>query len=320
MTSATGSGPAPTPSTGEELASRLRSFSRHEDPEAKRTEEQVFLDTPAGRLFATIVTPLGPRRGVALLSCHSFGWEQFELYPLELAFARMAAARGFPSMTFQAKGYNDSGGDFESVTPGSHVRDAIVAASHLKERAEVDAVVPVGVRFGASVALLAASDLASPGVALWAPSLAPGRYLDGLLRVLSMATIMDEDGEAGEGTRKPGMAETKGALAAGETIDLFAYPLSAACYREAHEIDPLQVRRVPPRALVVSINPGKRAEVKRVTEALAARGAEVRIEEAEGEGRGEFGMGIPRGGHLASHLPMFEDVARRTLAWAEEVW
>lgn len=299
---------------------RLRAFSRHHELEAGRSEEQLFLETPAGRLFATVLEPLGPRRDVAFLSCHSFAWEQFELYPLELAFARMAASRGFPAMTFQARGYNDTGGDFADVTPATHVRDALSAGAYLKERTGAAAVVPVGVRFGAAVALMATRDLAAPGVALWAPSLALGKHIDGLLRVFSMSTIMDEDGQAGDTSARRGMAETKADLAAGQRVDLFGYPLSAACYGQAHETDPLRAAARLDRAIVVSINPAKRPEAGRAAQALAALATDVRTEEAEGPGRAEFGMGIPRGGHLAMHLAMFEDVARRTISWAQESW
>lgn len=304
----------------DDLLEGLRPFSRHEDREAGRVEEQRFIDTPAGRLFVTLVEPLGRPRSVGFLSCHSFAWEQFELYPLELAFARAAASAGFPTLTFQARGYNDSGGDFEEVAPSTHLRDALSAAAYLRERTG-SPVVPVGVRFGAVVALMAAREMHAPGVALWNPSAEPGRYLDGLLRVFSVSSVMGEDGQAAETTTHPGVTELKASLAAGETLDLFGYPMSAACYREAEETHPLDGSLpLPLRALVVAVNPAKRREATQVAERLSGLGADARVEEADGPGRGEFGLGVPRGGHLAMHLPTFDDVARRTVRWAEEAW
>jgi pimeloyl-ACP methyl ester carboxylesterase len=304
----------------EDLLDGLRPFSRLEDREAGRIEEQRFINTPDGRLFVTLVEPLGPARGAAFLSCHSFAWEQFELYPLELAFARAAASAGFPTLTFQARGYNDSGGDFEEVSPSTHLRDALAAAAYLRDRTG-SPVVPIGVRFGAAVALMAARELQAPGVALWNPSPEPGRYLDGLLRVFSVSSIMDEDGQAAEPTSHPGVSELKRALAAGETVDLFAYPMSAACYREAESTHPLEGSlHLPMRVLVVVVNPAKRREAGQTGDRLTGLGADVRVEEADGPGRGEFGLGIPRGGHLAMYLPTFEDIAQRTVRWAEEAW
>lgn len=302
-----------------DVLSRLRDFSRQDDAATGRTEEQRFLDTPNGRLFTTIVEPRGARRGAGFLVCHSFGWEQFELYPLELTFARMAASRGFPAVCFQARGYGDSGGDFAEVTPSTQVRDAVAAAGFLRERAGVEPVVPVGARFGAAVAAVAAGGIAAPGIALWSPALDLERYLRSLLRAFSMARIVDEDGH-GEDTPRPGMAEMKGALEAGETVDLFGYPMTAACYREARDLDPLAGSLAVRRALVVVVDPATRSASEKAAARIRGLGADVRVQEAEGPGRAEFALGVPRGGHLATHLGTFEDISERTLAWAEEAW
>jgi hypothetical protein len=305
----------------DDLLDDLRPFARIEDLEAGRMEEQAYVKTSAGRVFTTRVEPLGDRRSVGFVSCHSFAWEQFELYPLELLFLRTAASAGFPSLSFQARGYNDSGGDFASVTPATHVRDAVAAAGFLKERTGVKAVVPVGVRFGAAVALDVAHEVAAPGVVLWSPSLEPGKYLDGLLRAFSVSGMMDEEGQIEEAASRPDVSEMKSSLAQGETVDLFGYPLSPACYAAAHERHPLaDTRRAPGTALLVGVNPAKRREADRVRARLEELGATVTVEEAEGPGRAEFGLGIPRGGHLARHVEMFEDIVRRTVEWAKEIW
>jgi hypothetical protein len=86
----------------------LRRFSRFTDPATGRAEEQRFLETPSGRVLMTVVEPTGPEEPVAFLLCHSFAWEQFELFALELRFARAAAAAGFTAVCFQSRGYGDS--------------------------------------------------------------------------------------------------------------------------------------------------------------------------------------------------------------------
>ena len=63
-----------------------------------------------------------------------------------------------------------------------------------------------------------------------------------------------------------------------------------------------------------------RAQVDRAAEALGGMGADVRVDQAEGEGRSAFGLGMPVGGHLATNLALFEDICRRTIAWAVEAW
>jgi dienelactone hydrolase len=312
---ATASG-RPSPSR-DEVVTRLRAYSRLEEPEAGRREEQRFIHTEQGRLFLTLVEPLGPRRPVGFLVCHSFAFEQFELYPLELTFARLAASAGFPAVYVQARGYGDSGGPFEEVTFDTHVRDALAAVDHARREGTLDAVAPVGTRFGALVALAVAGELRAPGVALWDPPGDPGRYLDGLLRAFVRSGVLDQ----GLGRPRRTTEQLREALREGETVDLFGYPLTPHSYAEIRSATPLSRLRGPaPRALAVVVNPSHRSGAESLAERLRAGGSDVRVEEAEGPGRGQFGLGVPVGGHLATNLPTFEDVARRTIGWAGEVW
>ncbi len=302
-----------------DVVTRLGAYSGFADAESGRTEEQRFVQTPSGRLFTTLVEPLGDRRDVGFVICHSFAFEQFELFPLELLFARRAASAGFPTLYVQARGYGDSGGSFEDVSPRTHVRDVLAAADHLVDRASVGRVVPVGARFGGAIALMAAGDLDAPGVALWHPALEPGPYLDSLLRAYSRARTIKEGRGAADPARGKSTDALKAALAAGEEVDLLGYPVTPAFYREAHSIVPIDsLPRGQRRVLLVTVNPRGRKEIAGAAARLEALGAQVRLEEAEGPGRGEFGLGLPVSGHLATHVSLFEDVARRTIAWAEE--
>jgi pimeloyl-ACP methyl ester carboxylesterase len=305
-----------------DVMARLRAFSRVESPSSDHREEQLFLSTSAGRLFCTLVEPTGRALPIALLTCHSFGHEQMELYPVELELARRAASRGFPVLSFQARGYNDSGGAFEEVTMATHVRDAAAAASFLRERTGVEAVVPVGARFGAAVALLVASETEAPGAVLWDPAPEPGRYLDTLLLACSMSAMLDEDGNSSETpSNGGGRDDLKRALARGDAVDVFGYPLGTACYAEAHALHAtLQLDRVPERVLCILVNKRRRRELDSTVRALSGSGADVQVEEAAGTGREDFALGMLRGGHLATHRALFQDIADRTIAWVEDGW
>ena len=57
-----------------DVVDRLLPEGRFEDPEAGTAEEQAFLSTPAGRIFTTLVEPLGERREIGFLICHSFAY------------------------------------------------------------------------------------------------------------------------------------------------------------------------------------------------------------------------------------------------------
>ena len=63
------------------------------------------------------------------------------------------------------------------------------------------------------------------------------------------------------------------------------------------------------------INPRIRREVERARAALAARGVEPSLTEVDSPGHREFGLGVPIGGHLATHARLFDDVGGSTLDW-----
>lgn len=305
--------------TADDVLARLRSFSRLVDEGAGRSEEQRFVDTPGGRLFTTLVEPLGARRDVGFVICHSFAFEQFELFPLELLFARRAAAAGFPVLYVQVRGYGDSGGSLAEASPQTHLRDVLAAGEELVARTSVRGVVPVGARFGAAIALMAAGDLGAPGVALWQPSLDPGAYLDELLRAFSRAQVVEAGGGADVTRQSTKMLQT--ALVSGREIDLLGYPLSPAFYAEAQATRPLDtIARPPGRALLLAVNPRVDKQIARGSVHLERLGVHVSVAHAEGPGQGTFGLGLPISGHLATNLALYEDVARRTVEWAEGVW
>jgi pimeloyl-ACP methyl ester carboxylesterase len=291
----------------------LRRFSRFTDPATGRAEEQRFLETPSGRVLMTVVEPTGPEEPVAFLLCHSFAWEQFELFALELRFARAAAAAGFTAVCFQSRGYGDSGGSFSHVTPSGQVADAIEVGQTLLRERDVQAIVPVGARFGAYVALSAGRALDAPAAALWNPSLSPPRYLDGLLKAFVRTNMMSEPTDQ-KRIDTDGLRER---LFSGGEVDLFGYPLTSACYMDAQRLpdavdlaDPL-----PQRVHLVVINPRIRREVEKARVALAARGVEPSLTEVDAPGHREFGLGVPIGGHLATHARLFDDVGGSTLGW-----
>jgi len=305
----------------DDMLARLRSFSRMVDEDAGRSEEQQFVQTPGGRLFTTLVEPIGARRDVGFLICHSFAFEQFELFPLELLFARRAAAAGFPTIYVQARGYGDSGGSLADATPQAHLRDALAAAAHLLARTSVGSVVPVGTRFGAAIALMATGELNAPGVALWQPALDLGAYLDALLRAFSRARVVEEGGREGSPLTRASTKLLKAVLASGQEIDLFGYPLSPAFYAEAQATRPMDSLRHPPdRALLLAVSSRANKEIGQGAARLEQMGVQVSVASSEGPGLGVFGLGLPVSGHLATHLALFEDVARRTISWAEEAW
>jgi dienelactone hydrolase len=306
--------------SGDEVVEHLRGFARIEDETSGSGEEQAFVSTTDGPVFVTFVEPLGARREVAFLICHSFAYEQLDLFSLDLTFARKAASSGFPTLYFQARGYADSGGDFGRATPATHLRDAIEVAGWLRRRAGVQHVVPVGARWGAGIALVAARRLDAPGVVLWNPALEPGAYLDDLLKVFSRSRISWNSPPNGEPPRPTRALHA--VLASGAAVDLFGYPLTPLCYREASTTHPREpAGPTPERALIVVVNPRTSPDAEALAEELSRLGVEARVDHSEGPGRAQFGLGAsPATPRLVASQPLYRDVADRTIRWAEEVW
>ena len=128
------------------------------------------------------------------------------------------------------------------MTPSDQVSDAVEVGRTLLREKEIEAIVPVGARFGAYIALSAAGALNSPGAALWNPSLSPVRYLDGLLKAFVRTNMMS-------GSSDHARVDTDGLrerLVSGGEVDLFGYPLASACYMDARSCLMRSPRRPDP--------------------------------------------------------------------------
>ncbi|HEY7659300.1 MAG TPA: hypothetical protein VIC58_01740, partial [Actinomycetota bacterium] len=306
---------------GASIVEALRACSRIELSEAGRAEEQSFLSAPDGPVFSTLVEPLGGTRPAGFVICHSYAFEQLDLYPLEMTFARLAAAAGFPSIHVQARGTADSGGAFEEATPATQLRDTEVAAHHLRDRTGVRDIVPVGARWGAGIALALAGRVGARAVALWNPALDLRAYLDDLVKVYARSRIARKT-VAPDDAADLSQEQLLDSLESGAVVDLFGYPLSRACYRDAASsaagVSPTPTLR---HALTVVVNPRTAEQAAADVGRLRRGGVDVRLEHAEGPGRARFGIGAsPAGRRVVESQALFEDVARRTIAWADGIW
>lgn len=116
--------------------------------------------------------------------CHPFAEEKLWAHRVFVSTARELARRGMPVLRFDYRGYGDSDGDFEQFTLADHVADIQAAIAELRNRApDVTRVNLLGLRYGASLAVLAAVD--NPTVerlVLWDPVVGMEQYLLDQLR------------------------------------------------------------------------------------------------------------------------------------------
>jgi alpha-beta hydrolase superfamily lysophospholipase len=110
-------------------------------------------------------------RAPAVVLCNPLGYEAMSAHRTNRHLAERLAAAGFPALRFDYHGTGDSSGQSQEADRiGAWVDDIRSAVRELRERSGVQRVALFGVRFGASLATLAASgDEDVDAIVAWAP-------------------------------------------------------------------------------------------------------------------------------------------------------
>ena len=174
---------------------------------------------------------------------------------LRLMAVRLARA-GFPVLRFDYFGCGDSAGDLEDASVTRWLEDIAKAANELKTRASVSRPLLVGVRFGATLAALAANRREDfRAIVLWDPIVSGKSYLN--------AMRIEHDR----------WREARGqALQANDGVQ--GYPLTEALTSEVAEIDLLATQTRPAEDMLVTEN-GETRQQEPLARHLEAMGARV---------------------------------------------
>ncbi|MBI5442444.1 MAG: alpha/beta fold hydrolase [Deltaproteobacteria bacterium] len=204
----------------------------------------------AEHLYAMVHLPEVRRRGpLGFVFCPPFADEAFRTHRELVVFARRLAAEGCPVLRFDYRGCGESTGEFETFSLADWTADVRRAIDLLSERAQVQAVALLGLRFGAGLAAsVAGQDPRVVALALWAPIVDGAAYFQFLLQ----SQMAHELGNFGKVTTR--RADAVKTLQAGGTFDLMAYRVTAALYRELIAFDPWEAEtRRPAHALILSV-------------------------------------------------------------------
>ncbi|MHB8893963.1 MAG: serine aminopeptidase domain-containing protein [Candidatus Geothermincolia bacterium] len=146
-------------------------------------ELSSFIPNDADRLFGVQHSPwIG--NGWGILFCYPFGEERIRVHRLLVNYARILQEQGFTVLRFDYRGYGDSDGEFRNVTVSTQQSDIGVAASHLRQAPGVERLALLGIRFGATLAAVAANTVpAVSKLVLWEPVINVREFLYGKLRV-----------------------------------------------------------------------------------------------------------------------------------------
>jgi len=152
-----------------------------------------FFEHDRVRLFAIAHPAENPGSRPAVVLCHPYGEEKQFSDRILVGFARELARAGFPALRFDCGGYGDSQAALEDSTVERQVLETLSAAKIAEEEFGAERVVLLGLRFGATVAALAAErDASLAGLVLWSPIVLGSRYLDELIRKKLFAQIIEK--------------------------------------------------------------------------------------------------------------------------------
>lgn len=296
----------------------MRSF----DDAARGFTERFLTPTLGGaRTVATLTEPLGPRRSIGWVLCHSFGLEHVYLRTMEAAFARQMAAAGFPCLRFHCRGYGDGAFVAEGVGLSSHVADTIDAVALLRREMRVATVGLAGARFGASVAAIVAAREDAEGLILWDPLVAGNRYLDGLLRQTLLADLA-----ANEASPATNRALT--AVRLEDPADIQGIPLNKKASDELSAMDLVEeIGSFTGRALVVQISRTGQpsSDIERLLVALRRGAASPEFDTVVPAAK-QRPFGGPRfrgnidGTKTDTQRDLQADLIDRAIRWAQNSW
>lgn len=269
-------------------------------------ETPFFFSSAGQRLFGLLHRPesVGPT-AQGWVFCHPFAEEKLWAHRVFVGMARDLARQGMPVLRFDYRGYGDSDGEFAQFTLADHVADIHTAIAELKIRVpELARINLLGLRYGASLALLAAAENAAVGrVVLWDPVVDMAQYLQDQLRsnlttqmVLHGKVIANRD-------------ELIARIRAGEYVNIDGYDLGNPFFDAACALRPLDAAaQLHCPALLIEIARSATQAPRADLQALAAALPDVQTQRVE---ELQFWKEIKQ---FARHSPA---LSAAVLAWME---
>jgi exosortase A-associated hydrolase 2 len=202
------------------------------------------------RLFGILHQPEGEAAREGFIFCHACVEEKLWAHRVFVSFARELAGRGYAVLRFDFMGHGDSEGAFGEADVSSRHADIDAAVSALRNaQPGLQTVHLLGLRFGATLAALAAERLPGIGrLVLWEPIARGARYMQELL-LSNLATQMAVGGKVTESRE-----ELVARLHDGAMINVEGYDIALPFFEQTSAIDLLKgPREFAGETLVVQI-------------------------------------------------------------------
>lgn len=211
-------------------------------------EQAVVIDEGEVPLFGVMHGCAGGSERWGLIFCDPFAEEKKCAQRVMVETARSLCAADVTCLRFDYRGCGDSPGMFVDATVEQWLDDISAAVHFAEKNWEVDALGLLGLRLGASLALLTARDLPQVDFAiLWEPVISGKRYVEHNIRRSQIKAMMT-DSESFDPRR---VRESHGARA----FDFDGYQVSSEMREQIEGINLLEMDIRPPAAsLVVNIS------------------------------------------------------------------
>ncbi len=189
-------------------------------------EEHRYSERDGKHLFCAEYLPTAPVKGGVIL-CAPFAEEKIRTLRVFVSLARLLAQSGLATLCFDYYGDGDSEGDFEDATLDDRMADINAVYHDFQQRHALDSVGLIGLRWGSTLAALAAEQLNPACLILWEPVVDTSKYFFDHLRSY-LATEMLVEGKISR--KRDELVEY---LAAGNILTVEGYNLTGDFFAAA---------------------------------------------------------------------------------------
>jgi exosortase A-associated hydrolase 2 len=198
------------------------------------SEESFFFNHEGAQVFGVLDSPpTESRKG--LVFCYPFAEERQESHRVMVNLSRYLAENGSHVLRFDPRGTGDSGGEFGDYDLRNWISDILKAVQVLRTKTGVEKIGLLGLRFGATCAILAANQSSDVDfLVLLNPIVNAKAYFHAFLRgnlAFQMATYKEI-----RTNREALIAQLLG----GGKVNVEGYHLSGDMYTQALKVDPLE--------------------------------------------------------------------------------
>jgi exosortase A-associated hydrolase 2 len=223
-------------------------------------ETPFFFNNNDYKLFGVFHAPyeqgslIGHKHGIVF--CTPFAEEKMFSHRVYVNMARALAREGVACLRFDFMGEGDSEGSFEDSSIKTRLSDISAAMSALVEKTDIVNMGLIGVRFGATLAALAASQNKVNSLVLISPVISGQPYMDLCLRS-NLTTQM-----AAYKKIIKDRAQLVAELMEGCTVNIDGYLVGKALYEQMIEIDLMAVNEIfAGRILIITVGKGDKQPV-----------------------------------------------------------